>query len=77
MGLRYFEICCKLQDLRHEGEILSNINRLVVDFGLYLPFENQPPESRMVDVNLGAGCLLDRYWYLSAYMGTHDNTIRS
>ncbi|KAM6479604.1 NAD(P)-binding protein [Trichoderma sp. SZMC 28011] len=59
MGLRFFEVCRQLQTLLYEEKILGNIHRMVVDFGLYLPFKNQPPESRMVDVKLGAGCLLD------------------
>ncbi|OBT99112.1 hypothetical protein VE01_02280 [Pseudogymnoascus verrucosus] len=56
---RFFPIAKELQRALHEKKLIGDITRVFVDFGLDMPLEKQRAGSRLVDLRLGAGCLLD------------------
>ncbi|KAJ5770034.1 uncharacterized protein N7511_002085 [Penicillium nucicola] len=56
---RFFPITTKWNELLHEQQVLGDINRAFVDFSLDMPIKELPATSRLLDVKLGAGSLLD------------------
>ncbi|KAJ6099549.1 hypothetical protein N7467_001084 [Penicillium canescens] len=56
---RFFPIASKWNELLHKQQVLGNINRTFVDFSLDMPLKELPATSRLLDVKLGAGSLLD------------------
>ncbi|KAJ5279025.1 hypothetical protein N7478_004397 [Penicillium angulare] len=59
MWTRFFPIVEKFKQLLHEAKAIGEINRMFVDFSLDMPLQNLPSTSRLRDVALGAGALLD------------------
>lgn len=59
MWTRFFPIVQKLQELLHKDEIIGDVSRTFADFSLDMPLQELPPTSRLRDIKLGAGSLLD------------------
>lgn len=59
MWTRFFPIVEKLKSLLHEEKVIGDITRTFADFSLDMPLDKLPPTSRLRDVRLGAGSLLD------------------
>ncbi|PYH89641.1 NAD(P)-binding protein [Aspergillus ellipticus CBS 707.79] len=59
MWTRFHPLARKMVDLLHQEKIIGQIQRAFVDFGLDMPIQDLPPSSRLRDVALGAGSLLD------------------
>ncbi|EPY53292.1 dihydrodiol dehydrogenase [Schizosaccharomyces cryophilus OY26] len=57
--IRFFPIVKKAQQLLHEERVCGKYLRLFIDFCLNSRFRELPNESRMCNVSLGAGALLD------------------
>jgi dihydrodiol dehydrogenase / D-xylose 1-dehydrogenase (NADP) len=49
----------ELQKLLYKDEVIGDISRVFVDFGLEMPISKMDPSSRTADPKLGAGSLLD------------------
>ncbi|KAK6454748.1 bacterial [Scheffersomyces xylosifermentans] len=64
---RFFPSIALLQKYIFEEKALGEVHRLFADFSFELDFENSPPESRMRDIRLGAGALLDIGIYTITY----------
>jgi len=56
---RFFPLAFELQRLLHTEHAIGRVTRAAIDFGLDIPLEKQPTESRLVDPALGGGALLD------------------
>jgi predicted dehydrogenase len=63
-----------LQKLIHEDNSIGLVHRVFADFGLDMPLEKQPEGSRLSDLSLGAGSLLDIgvYSLTWAHLALHD-----
>jgi len=59
MWTRFFPVTQALQRLLHEEKIAGDIVRAFVDFGLDFDIKGKGPESRLKNLELGAGSLLD------------------
>ncbi|KAJ5106607.1 hypothetical protein N7456_003282 [Penicillium angulare] len=59
MWTRFFPIVEKLKQLLHKERVIGEINRMFADFSLDMPLRDLPSTSRLRDVALGAGSLLD------------------
>ena len=59
MWTRFFPVTQTLQRLLHEEKIVGDILRAFVDFGLDFNIKSHGPESRLKNLELGAGSLLD------------------
>jgi len=59
MWTRFFPVTQTLQRLLHEEKIVGDIVRAFVDFGLDFDIKGKGPESRLKNLELGAGSLLD------------------
>ncbi|KAF3403613.1 putative D-xylose 1-dehydrogenase [Penicillium rolfsii] len=59
MWTRFRPLTRKMVEILHGQKLIGNINRAFVDFGLDMPIQDLPPTSRLRDVALGAGSLLD------------------
>ena len=59
MWTRFFPLVHKLQKLLHEDKKIGDVRRVFCDFGLDMPLSSLPKTSRLKDVSLGAGSLLD------------------
>lgn len=65
----------KFQKLIHVDKAIGTPKRAVFDFGLDMPLQNASATSRLCDINLGAGSLLDIGIYTLAWaaMALHRN----
>lgn len=68
---RFFPLSQKLQNLIHIEKAIGRVTRAFIDFGLEMPLDKQPPGSRVADLALGAGTLLD----IGMYNLTWENVI--
>jgi predicted dehydrogenase len=59
MWTRFFPLLRTLQNLLHEENIIGDVRRVFCDFGLDMRLYSLPKTSRLKDVGLGAGSLLD------------------
>ncbi|KAH9208477.1 hypothetical protein DL95DRAFT_479964 [Leptodontidium sp. 2 PMI_412] len=59
MWTRFFPLVRTLQKLLHEEKRIGDVRRVFCDFGLDMPLSSLPETSRLKDVSLGAGSLLD------------------
>ena len=59
MWLRFMPLVTAVQDLLHEQKVIGDVRRTFCDFGLNMPLQDLPAESRLKDPKLGAGSLLD------------------
>ncbi|KAK9349908.1 hypothetical protein V1523DRAFT_132987 [Lipomyces doorenjongii] len=59
MWTRFVPLVRKLRELLYDQKVIGDINRTFADFGLDMPIKDLPATSRLRDVNLGAGSLLD------------------
>jgi dihydrodiol dehydrogenase / D-xylose 1-dehydrogenase (NADP) len=63
--IRFFPLTIKLQELIQGGTI-GKIQRVFADHGRELIDENTPKSSRFLDINLGAGGLVDLGMFIVA-----------
>jgi predicted dehydrogenase len=56
---RFFPLTLQLQKFIHEEKSIGRVTRVIVDFGLETPLKEQPVGSRVSNLPLGAGVLLD------------------
>lgn len=61
----------ELQRLIHVEKAIGEVTRAFIDFGLEMPLDKQAPGSRVADLALGAGSLLD----IGMYTLTWENMI--
>ncbi|KAF4342398.1 dimeric dihydrodiol dehydrogenase [Fusarium beomiforme] len=59
MWTRFFPLVKSLQKIIHEDKAIGNVVRVFADFGLKQGIESKGPESRLRNLSLGAGSLLD------------------
>ncbi|CAG8290977.1 unnamed protein product [Penicillium olsonii] len=56
---RFMPLCQELQKAVHEDKVIGEVNRVFCDFGLHMDLETLPRSSRLKNVALGGGSLLD------------------
>jgi dihydrodiol dehydrogenase / D-xylose 1-dehydrogenase (NADP) len=56
---RFFPVVKEIKRVLHEEKAIGKLTRVLVDFSLDMPLDKQPPGSRVSDLSLGAGSLLD------------------
>ncbi|KAK9860465.1 hypothetical protein MYU51_005409 [Penicillium brevicompactum] len=56
---RFTPLCQKLQKVVHEEKLIGEVHRVFCDFGLQFDLESLPSSSRLKNVALGGGSLLD------------------